>query len=203
MHWLPVFPSLREGARVGTGSARRGAQLLANRPDIEVVPLRGNVPTRLRKLVDQDLDAVILASAGLDRLDFGDRIDERIATDFMLPAVAQGALALEARSGDDLTRELATLNDPQTAFQVSAERGFLERIGGDCTVPIACLAEAAAPGKLRVRALLSSTDGSRIVRDELEVENANAQAGGVQLAEQILGAGGEELLAELRSEESE
>ena len=192
--------SLRAGARVGTGSARRAAQLCGHRPDLEIVPLRGNVPTRLRKLIDEDLDAVILASAGLDRLDLGDRIDERIAPEFMLPAVGQGALAIEARRGDAVARDLATLNDAQTACRVAAERGFLQRMGGDCTVPLACLAEAAGPGSLRVRALVASADGSRIVRDELEVETADAHAGGVRLAERILKAGGEGLLAELRDE---
>ncbi len=155
--------ALSEGARVGTGSARRAAQLKANRADLEIVPLRGNVPTRLRKLVEQGLDAVIRACAGLDRLGFGDQIEERISPELMLPAVAQGALALEARSGEALCDDLAALNDGQTALSVSAERGFLARLGADCTVPVACLAEGSADGLLRLRGLVAAVDGSRIV----------------------------------------
>jgi hydroxymethylbilane synthase len=195
-----TLAALSNGARVGTGSARRAAQLKTNRADLEIVPLRGNVPTRLRKLVEQELDAVILACAGLDRLGFGDQIEERISPDLMLPAVAQGALALEARSGEALCDDLAALNDAQTARSVTAERGFLARLGADCTIPVACLAEDAADGMLRLRGLVAAVDGSRIVRGELEVAASEAAAGGSQLAERILASGGEAILAEIRSE---
>jgi hydroxymethylbilane synthase len=192
--------ALSRGARVGTGSARRAAQLKTNRADLEIVPLRGNVPTRLRKLVEQELDAVILACAGLDRLGFGDQIEERISPELMLPAVAQGALALEARNGEALCDDLAALDDAQTARSVTAERGFLSRLGADCTVPVACLAEDAADGMLRLRGLVAAVDGSRIVRGELEVAAAEAASGGSRLAERILASGGEAILAEIRSE---
>jgi hydroxymethylbilane synthase len=195
-----TLSALGAGARVGTGSARRAAQLKTNRADLEIVPLRGNVPTRLRKLVEQELDAVILACAGLDRLGFGDQIEERISPDLMLPAVAQGALALEARSGEALCDDLAALNDAQTARSVTAERGFLARLGADCTVPVACLAEDAADGMLWLRGLVAAVDGSRIVRGELEVVADEAASGGSQLAERILASGGEAILAEIRSE---
>jgi hydroxymethylbilane synthase len=195
-----TLAALRNGARVGTGSARRASQLKTNRADLEIVPLRGNVPTRLRKLVEQELDAVILACAGLDRLGFGDQIEERISPDLMLPAVAQGALALEARSGEALCKDLAALNDAQTARSVTAERGFLSRLGADCTVPVACLAEDSAGGMLRLRGLVAAVDGSRIVRGELEVAADEAAAGGSRLAERILESGGEAILAEIRSE---
>jgi len=191
---------LARGARVGTGSARRAAQLNAHRPDLEVLPLRGNVPTRLRKLVEEELDAVILACAGLDRLGFGDQIEERISPDVMLPAVAQGALAIESRGGEALTDDLATLNDAQTQRAVFAERGFLARLGADCTVPVACLAQDAADGTLRLRGLVASEDGKHIVRGELEVPRDDAAAGGGRLAERILASGGEDILAEIRSE---
>jgi len=191
--------ALVAGARVGTGSARRGAQLKANRADLVIVPLRGNVTTRLRKLVEQELDAVILACAGLDRLGFGDQIEERISPDVMLPAVAQGALAIEARRGEALCDDLAVINDARTARDVSAERGFLARLDADCTVPVACLAEGRADGMLRLRGLVAATDGSRIVRGELEVAGDDAVSGGVRLAERILESGGEDILAEIRS----
>jgi hydroxymethylbilane synthase len=192
--------ALPNGARVGTGSARRAAQLKLSRPDIEIEPLRGNVPTRLRKLVDQELDAVILACAGLDRLGFGDQIDERISPEWMLPAVAQGALALESRGGESLCDDLAALDDAQTPRAVCAERSFMSRLGADCTVPVACLAEYAANEKLRLRGLVAAEDGSRVVRGELEVARDDARAGGDRLAGEILASGGEDILAAIRSE---
>jgi len=194
-----TLASLANGARVGTGSARRAAQLKAHRADFEIMPLRGNVPTRLRKLVEEDLDGVILACAGLDRLGFGDQIEERISSDVMLPAVAQGALAIEARAGESLCGDLAALNDAQTERAVRAERGFLARLGADCTIPVACLAEDAASGTLRLRGLVASEDGNRIVRGELEASADDAAAGGSRLAEQILASGGADILAEIRS----
>ncbi len=195
-----TLQSLRKGARIGTGSARRAAQLQRYQSDIEIVALRGNVATRLKKMDDQDLDGVILACAGLDRLGLEDRIEHRIPTDIVLPAIGQGALAIVVRSGGALSKDLAVLNDPQTACAVSAERGFLLRMGGDCTTPLACLAESSSAGTLRVRGLVAAMDGSRIARDELEVEIEKAESGGAQLAERILAAGGEELLAQSREE---
>jgi hydroxymethylbilane synthase len=149
---------------------------------------------------DQDLDAVILACAGLDRLGREDLIAQRIPTDIVLPAIGQGALAIVVRSGDALSKDLAVLNDPQTACAVSAERGFLLRMGGDCTTPLACLAESSSAETLRVRGLVAAMDGSRIARGELEVEIEKAESGGAQLAERILASGGEELLAQSREE---
>jgi len=195
-----TMAALGAGARVGTGSARRTAQLKAHCADLEIVPLRGNVPTRLRKLVEQELDAVILACAGLDRLGLGDQIEERISPDAMLPAVAQGALAIQARSGEALCDDLAALDDAQTASDVSAERGFLARLGADCTVPVACLAQRREDGMLWLRGLVASEDGSHIVRGELEVAAGEAASGGGRLAERILASGGEDILAEIRSE---
>ena len=195
-----TLAALGAGARVGTGSARRTAQLKAHRADLEIVPLRGNVPTRLRKLVEQELDAVILACAGLDRLGLGDQIEERISPDAMLPAVAQGALAIQARSGEALCDDLAALDDAQTASNVVAERGFLARLGADCTVPVACLAQRREDGMLWLRGLVASEDGSRSVQGELEVAADEAVSGGARLAERILASGGEDILAKIRSE---
>jgi hydroxymethylbilane synthase len=117
----------------------------------------------------------------------------------MLPAVAQGALAIEARGGETLCDDLAALNDAQTERAVRAERGFLARLGADCTIPVACLAEDAAGGMLRLRGLVAAVDGNRIVRGELDVSPEDAAAGGSQLAERILASGGEGILAEIRS----
>jgi len=199
-----AIATLAAGARVGTGSARRSAQLRSVRPDLEIVPLRGNVPTRLRKLETEAMAAVVLACAGLDRLGLAARIDERISPDTMLPSVAQGALALEARLDDPLAADLARLDDVDTAICVHAERGFLLRIGGDCTVPLACFAELSGERDLRVRALLASADGSKILREDLElaveggVDREQAADAGAQLAEIVLAAGGAELLEQLR-----
>jgi hydroxymethylbilane synthase len=197
-----ALATLARGARVGTGSVRRAAQLRAYRPDLEIVPLRGNVPTRLRKLEEQGLDAVILACAGLERLGLAERIDERIAPEILLPAVAQGVLALEARVGDPVARDLGALNDARAASSAAAERGFLIRLGGDCNVPLAALAEQTQSGGLRLRALLAAKDGRRILRYQAEGRPAEAASLGVAAAEAILGEGGDALLEELRAEEA-
>jgi hydroxymethylbilane synthase len=191
---------LPSGARVGTGSVRRAAQVRALRSDLELVPLRGNVPTRLRKLETEGLDAVILACAGLERLDLAGHIDERIDPEALLPAVGQGALAVQGRLGDSLAREVAALGDPATAACVSAERGFLAGLGGDCNTPLAALAEHTASGGLRLRGLVAAQDGSRVVRHEGESRPEEAAALGAACAEAVLADGGAALLAELRAE---
>jgi hydroxymethylbilane synthase len=195
-----ALATLARGARVGTGSVRRAAQIRAYRPDLEIVPLRGNVPTRLRKLEEQGLDAVILACAGLERLDLAERIDERIAPEVLLPAVAQGVLALEARADDPVARDLRALNDARAASSMAAERGFLIRLGGDCNVPLAALAEHTDSDGLRLRALLAAEDGRRILRHQAEGRTAEAASLGRAAAEAILGEGGDALLEELRAE---
>ena len=191
---------LRPGARVGTGSARRAAQLLALRPDLEVVALRGNVETRLRKLESQGLDAVVLACAGLVRLGLAGRIAERIAPEVLLPAVGQGALALQTREGDPLAAALGALDDPRAAAEFAAERAFLVRLEGDCNVPLAALAEPTGDGRLRLRGLVAASDGRRIARGEGEAPLAEAARAGLIAAERVLAAGGAEILARLRAE---
>ncbi len=192
--------SLRVGARVGTGSVRRASQLRAFRPDLEIVPLRGNVPTRLRKLVSENLDAVVLACAGLERLGLAERIDERIAVDVLLPAVGQGVLALEARRDDALAGEAAVITHAPTRDRLLAERAVLVRFGADCNVPLAAYAQITPRGTLHLRALLAASDGTRILRAEIEGEASEAAALGTRAAEQILREGGQELLAQLRAE---
>ncbi len=191
---------LPKGARVGTGSARRTAQLRRRRPDLEVVALRGNVPTRLRKLEDAHLDAVILACAGLDRLGLAERIDERIAPDVVLPAVAQGALAIQARVGDPLGEAAAILDHRESAVRVRAERAFQARLGGDCHVPVAGFAELQTTGRLRVRGMVLSSDGTRVASESTETDASSAEAAGRWVAETVLGSGGTEILAAARAE---
>jgi hydroxymethylbilane synthase len=193
-----TLASLPRGARVGTGSARRTAQLRRLRADLEVVPLRGNVGTRLAKLEREGLDALLLACAGLDRLGLSQRIACRIDPELLLPAAAQGVLAVQARRGAALAAELSAISHPVTACCVVAERAFLRELGGDCNVPVAALATL-ADGRLRVRGLVIAPDGSRAARSELEVSPEAADRAGTELARRVLAAGGDAILAALRS----
>jgi hydroxymethylbilane synthase len=195
-----TLATLARGARVATGSVRRAAQVRALRPDLEVAPMRGNVPTRLRKLEeDERLDALVLACAGLDRLGLSDRIDERVSADALLPAVTQGVVALEARVGDPLARDLAALDDPEAACAAIAERALLTGLRGDCDTPIAALTERLDADRIAVRGLVAAPDGSRIVRARVEAEASRAAAAGAELAEALIGNGAGEILEALRS----
>jgi len=155
------------------------------------------VPTRLAKLESEGLDAVVLACAGLDRLGFGDRIDERIAPETMLPAVGQGLLALETRADDEWAERIATLESPETGMVARAERAFQARIGGDCTTPLAGFAEPAAEGGVHFRGLVASLDGRRIAVSEGSGPAAAAASIGEAVAETVLSKGGGEILREL------
>jgi hydroxymethylbilane synthase len=190
--------SLPRGSRVGTGSARRAAQLRAWRPDLEVVPIRGNVTTRLERLDagHAELAALVLACAGLERLGLGARIDERIDPERLLPAAGQGVLAIEARAGAALAAELAALSHRESARAYAAERAFLVRLQGDCNVPLAALAEPGPGGRLRLRGLVSSLDGARIAR--AEGEGGDPDALGREVAEKVLAQGGRAILDALR-----
>lgn len=170
---------LPAGSVVGTASLRRQAQVLARRPDLTVVPLRGNVQTRLRKLDAGEVDATLLALAGLRRLDMTDRVVDVIAPDVMLPAVAQGAIGIESRVDDALTNALlAPLNCPDSAARVAAERGVLAALDGSCRTPIAALAELADGGWMDLRAMVLSPDGRRVFHTTRRCPaTAAAQAG--------------------------
>ncbi|MDJ0866212.1 MAG: hydroxymethylbilane synthase [Myxococcota bacterium] len=194
--WADLGP----GARVATGSARRGALLRALRPELEVVPLRGNVTTRLERLDAGEFDAALLACAGLDRLGLGDRIDERLDPGALLPAVGQGVLAIQARAGEPLAQDLAALEHAPTASAIRAERAFLERLEGDCNVPLAAFARADAGGNVRLRGLVASVDGARVAR--AEATGADPEAVGFQVAEAVLDGGGAEILRDLREAEA-
>ncbi len=190
----PDLAALPRGARVGTASVRRRAQLRAARPDLEVVVLRGNVDTRLRRWRDGDFDAIVLAAAGLARLGVEEPAARPISPDVLLPAVGQGALALECRAGDAATAALlAVLDHPPSARAVAAERAFLRAIGGDCNTPLA--AHATVDGdRLRLRAQVSDLDGERRLDDALEGAAADAETIGRTLAERLLGHGAGALL---------
>jgi hydroxymethylbilane synthase len=192
--------SLPRGARIGTSSARRTCQLLAFRPDLAVTPLRGNVDTRLRRLAERELDAIVLACAGLERLGRAAEITERIEPDVLLPAVGQGVLALQTRAGDPLESELRALDDAAARDCLAAERAFLVALEGDCNVPLAAYAEPLAGGRLRLRALVASPDGRALVRTEREASRAAAAAAGRDAGREVLANGGAEILARLRAE---
>jgi hydroxymethylbilane synthase len=187
--------ALPEGARVGTGSVRRTAQLLAERPDLRVEPLRGNVPTRLAKLETEGFDAVILACAGLERLGLSERIDERLAPELLLPSPAQGILAVEARADDSLAQDLAALDEPDARRAAEAERAFLAAVEGDCKVPVAALAEIQGD-VVRVRGLVASLDGTKVARGS--ARHADAARAGSLAAQAVLDDGGAAILAALR-----
>jgi hydroxymethylbilane synthase len=176
---------LPRGARVGTSSPRRRAQLLRVRPDLEMLPVRGNVDTRLRKLAAGDYDAIVLAAAGLERLGLGGRIVERLACEVCLPAPGQGALAVEARAGDEEAIGIARrIEDAASRACVEAERALLAGLGGGCRVPIGALAEAEGAA-LRLRGVVASPDGARAVFGEKVGERERPQELGRLLAEDL------------------
>jgi hydroxymethylbilane synthase len=160
------FAELPSGAKVGTGSLRRSVQLRALRPDLEFVPIRGNIDTRLRRVAEGVVDAVVLAYAGLRRIDRAGEATQVFSSNECLPAVGQGALAIEIRADDWTAAELVgSLNDPDTAVGTAAERGVLEAVEGNCQIPVAAYAERQGP-ELWLRALLAEPDGTRLRRRE-------------------------------------
>ncbi|MCH7932985.1 MAG: hydroxymethylbilane synthase [Gemmatimonadetes bacterium] len=191
-----TLASLKEGAVVGTSSLRRVALLRAFRRDVTPRTIRGNVDTRLRKLDEGQFDAIILAAAGLTRLGLAKRVSEWLERTSWLPAPGQGALALVTRSEDAETRELVgALNDPDSLAAVSAERTFLEALGGGCQVPIGALG-IPYDEKLRLWGLVASPDGRRVVRGDLTGSLADPQVLGHTLAVQLKERGAVEILAE-------
>lgn len=189
--------SLPQGAVVGTSSLRRQCQISSLRPDLEIRFLRGNVNTRLAKLDAGEYDAIILAAAGLLRLEMADRIKEFIAPEVSLPAGGQGAVGIECRTDDIETIELLTpLHDQITSVRVTAERAMNRRLEGGCQVPIGCYAELDGE-ELWLRGLVGRPDGTVILSDEVKGPAAQASQLGIDLAERLLTAGAGEILAEV------
>ncbi len=205
---------LPEGARLGTSSVRRQAQLLAYRSDFQIANLRGNVDTRLRKAQTEDYDAIVLAAAGISRLGHEDAITEYIPSDVILPAVGQGALAIQVREDDQWTRRIvAELEHGPTRTAITAERAFLSHLlmhrvtsprassvqeDGACQVPMAAYG-IVEDGRLIVEGMVASLDGRRVIRREVITETGDALEAGEELAESVLQAGAGDILDEVRS----
>lgn len=189
-----AFP---RGGKIGTSSPRRKAQLLHLRPDLEILPLRGNLDTRIRKLTTEGLDGVILASAGLRRMGWESKASDYFDPELMVPAIGQGVLAIETHRQNSRVRELvADLNHQPTALELEAERAFLKRLGGGCQIPIAGLAKIKGD-QIRLVGLIASGDGKRIVRGDKAGMPEEAENLGRQLARELLGKGGAEILQEV------
>lgn len=195
----PSLAALPAGAVIGTSSLRRRAQLLRARPDLNIVDLRGNLDTRLAKLDRGEVDAIVLAVAGLVRLGWSDRVTEILSPEDCLPAVGQGALAIEARANDEETLTmLSVLNDAETRTAVTAERAFLAVLGGGCQVPVGVHAVLEADGAtVALEAIIASLDGKRIVRGREQAPAQAAAALGVKLANRLLAEGGAPILQEI------
>ena len=188
---------LPKGAKVGTGSFRRTTQLLHYRPDLEVIPMRGNVQTRLNKLDSEGLDAIILAAAGLIRLDMADHITEFIAPEIMLPGGGQGAVGIESRKEDlSILNRIFPLDHEETHRALEAERSFLTRLEGGCQVPIGVYATIDGD-TLRLRGLVGSLDGKQMLKTERKGSVEDPEAIGFQLAEEILEMGADKILKEV------
>jgi len=191
------FADLPQGAHVGTSSLRRQCQVLAARPDLKVSSLRGNVQTRLGKLDAGEFDAIILASAGLVRLELEDRVAEHMSDELSLPAGGQGAVGIECRTDDAATHALlAPLHHEHTAYRVYAERALNRRLQGGCQVPIACYATL-DQGEIHLRGLVGSEDGSRIIRTEIRGPQDQAEQLGITAAEDLLQKGAGEILTQV------
>ena len=180
-------------SRIGTGSLRRRAQLSHYRKDLSVVPIRGNIDTRLRKLDRGEFDALVMAAAGLKRMGWEHRISEYLAPEICLSAVAQGALGLESREGDWVAERIAFLRHPPTAMEVMAERALLRRLGGGCQLPVAARAWF-EKGKIRLMGVVAEVDGGKLFRAEISGEADRAERLGEELAETLLKLGADEIL---------
>ena len=190
---------LPKGAKIGTGSLRRASQLLHYRPDLNLIPLRGNVETRIKKLETEGLDAIILATAGLIRLGCGDKISEIISPEILLPAMGQGAVGIEARKHDvDNQILLADMDDENTHLALDAERAVVTQLEGGCNVPIGAFATIEG-NEMTLRGLVASLDGKTLYKKELKGDKVNAVALGNEMGNALLDMGGDKIMREINS----
>lgn len=188
------FEYLPKGARIGTGSQRRSAQLKAFMPDLEIVGLRGNIDTRIKKIETENLTGIVLAAAAMRRMGYVETVTQFLPTEIMLPAVGQGALGLQTREGDtDLVSLCAKLNHRPTSIEVTAERSYLKALGGGCRLPIAAYG-LIEKGRLTLEGLVAAPNGTSWVRDKVWGEPDEAEVLGRKLADLVLEKGGRQLL---------
>lgn len=194
-----TLSELKHGAVIGTSSLRRAAQMQHARPDLSIAPLRGNLDTRLKKLQTENLDAIVLAAAGIKRLNLTHQITEYLPAEIMLPAVGQGALCIEMRQNDPVIGPmLAALNHPDSEAVVLGERAFLNRLGGSCQVPIAGYGEIAGD-TFNLRGLVAEVDGSQLIKSSLSGPAESTEDIGVKLAEQLIARGADKILEKLNT----
>jgi len=196
-HHYEDLAALPDGAVVGTASLRRQCQIRERRPDLLIKTLRGNINTRLGRLEEGRFDAIILASSGMKRMGFSDRIRSILPPEQSLPAIGQGALGIECRQDDERVNDLiAPLNHADSAARVGCERALNRELKGGCQVPIAGYAEL-EDGELHLRALVGEPDGSRVIRAEGRAQSADGQALGIRIAQELLAGGAGDILASL------
>jgi hydroxymethylbilane synthase len=192
-----MLKELAQGAKIGTSSLRRQAQLLHFRSDFELVPLRGNLDTRLKKLRTMNLDGIVLAMAGVKRLGLEGEITEILPIEISLPAIGQGALGIETRMDDkDVEGQIRFLNDRDSSVAITAERAFLKKLEGGCQVPIAAYAQRIGV-TLQIDGLVGTVDGKRLLKHHLGGPIEDAESLGIQLAEVLLSQGAKEILDEV------
>jgi hydroxymethylbilane synthase len=191
---------LPQNAKLGTSSLRRRSQILASRPDLEIVDLRGNLDTRLKKLESGDFDAILVARAGLIRLGLADKASEILSYDIMLPAVGQGALCIEIRDTDEKVKSIIrSIIDYNSMYEINAERALLARLQGGCQIPIGAHAEVIYPSNLTMEAVVCSLDGTTIIRDSVNGKVDDFSTMGIELANKLLGRGGHKILEDIRA----
>ncbi|WP_432822155.1 hydroxymethylbilane synthase [Trichloromonas sp.] len=196
------FRDLPQGARIGTSSLRRKAMLLHLRPDFQMVDIRGNVETRIRKLTEDNLDGVVLAAAGMNRLGFAKQISEYLPTSVSLPAIGQGALGIESRIADDEINALIDFfNHPETAAAVKGERAVLRRLEGGCQVPIGAFGEV-KDGSLTLTGLVASIDGQKFLKKTVVCTPEEAEKSGISLADDLIIQGAGKILNEVYQHET-
>lgn len=197
---ITSFDALPEGAKVGTSSLRRRAQLLHIRPDLDIHDIRGNLNTRMRKMADEHFDALILAAAGVERLGWSDKITEKLSYDICLPAVSQGAIGVECRADDaEILALTALIHDEATAVCVKAERALLKTLEGGCQVPIGALAEIQGE-QLYLRGIVGSLNGTILLKDQETGSIETPEQIGITLAQRFLDNGAQQILDSIRQE---
>lgn len=194
------FAALPQGAKVGTSSLRRRSQLLNARPDLDIHDIRGNLNTRMRKMVDEQFDALILAAAGVERLGWSDKITEKLSYELCLPAVSQGAIGIECRADDnEILALMALIHHEETAHCIKAERALLAALEGGCQIPIGALAEVEGQ-QIRLRAIVGSLDGQTVLKDQIIGGIHEAAELGETLAKRFMANGAKEILENIRQE---